>query len=260
MSEATQSRRRKPALVAVILIVVTAAVGGTYFYMGMTPHRQSTSTIPENVREDLALRKDAVQVGLTFLWASDVADDAESNIELKQLIHQVNEVFDPVQVYFWLYRSAVLTKTSVEVYQGLPVEANCTLEISDEIHNMFSASDIPIIVVRDIPDKGTDGLTCSFPKPCFDWGCPEEYLVQESYIILDLETMRSTVGYRILTHEILHILLKVPPLPPEPEWVVYGTFPVDDLSYTVIVSDYKRIREAALEFHVEMPGDYDPFG
>lgn len=259
MSEQSKGRKR---ILVVVLIVVTAAAGGTYFYMDMTPHRQSTSTIPENVREDLALREGAVQVGLTFLWASDVGDDVESDRELKQLIHQVNEVFDPVEVYFWLYGSAVLAKTSIEVMaprcwldQDHPLDVNCPLEISDEVHNMFPASDIPIIVIRDFPNKTWSGLTCSFPKPCLGWACPEEYLVQKSYIILDLETMHSTISYRILTHEILHILL-----PSEPEWVVYGTFPVDDLSYTVIVTDYKRIRNAAEWFHVGMPGDYDPFG
>jgi hypothetical protein len=251
MNESTrvQKTNSKRILVALILIAVVAVAGVAYLYRARAP------TTPENVRKDLALREGAATVGLAFLWASDVGD-RESDKELKQLIYQVNEVFDPVQVYFWLHNDVVLTKTSVEVYQGR--EADCTLEISDDVHKMVSATDIPIIVIRDIPDNGTYGLACSFPIGCWPRPCLEQYDVRKSYIILDPETMRSTIGYRVLTHEILHVLLK--DYPPEPEWVVYATFPVDDLSYKVIVSDYERIHQSAeSDYGSLLPEDYDAF-
>jgi hypothetical protein len=83
----------------------------------------------------------------------------------------------------------------------------------------------------------------------------------------------ATMNYRILTHEILHVLLleepaegKVPfdPEHPDvqnanPEYIIYGDFRYDDPSCTVILSDYKWIRQSAQDFSVPFPENYDAF-
>jgi hypothetical protein len=220
---------------------------------------------PENVRKDSAFREGAVAVGLTFLWASDVGD-RESDEELKQLIYQVNEVFDPVQVYFWLHKSVAWQKTSDQIFGG-----KCSLDISDEVHTMFPPSDLPIIVIRDIPMEGTEGFTCQFGNCLYgDWRACSEYYPQKSYIILDPATMRNaTMNYRILTHEMLHVLLleeqseegvNLGGPSPTMEYMIYRDFRVDDPSCTVIVSDYKWIRQSAQDFFsVPLPANYDAF-
>lgn len=127
---------------------------------------------------------------------------------------------------------------------------------------MFPPSDLPIIVIRDIPEVELEGFTCRFGKCLFgDWGACEEFYPRKSYIVLDPAIMRNAkMNYRVLTHEILHVLLlEESPHSATLEQVIYEHFRVDDPSCTVIVSDYKRIRQSAQDFSVTLPENYDAF-
>jgi len=254
---------RSKTVLVIVLIVVVAVAGSVAClkYAGIPSPFESAQE--REMREDSGFRQRSVHVGLTFLWTPDISAEMLGNSELKRMLFKVNNVFHDLDgVYVWLYRNEVWNTPVEDVYHtGEGFDAGCSRDVWSVVYKLYPIDDLPIVIIPSIQED-TFGVTCvsTWEETCppGDVCVPGSAYRSTLYVVLSLDAIRSSEGYRVLIHELIHAFA--------PDWLesqVYGIFPVDKPSVTALASDYSRgfpeVRIGAHAFNVRLPDDYDAF-
>jgi hypothetical protein len=130
--------------------------------------------------EDKALQNGAITIGLSFLWASPMDHSG-----MEGFMHRLNEAWDRIDIYFFVYRNEVWPSLSLVDYHALNAGQACPKAIWDlhaRAQKLYPRNDIPIFVV---PSFGAyDGFCC--------WGHS------------DSQILISAMNVETLSHELLH--------------------------------------------------------